>query len=88
MVGEPGMRDPGPFMVPRDDEYRDTRVRDLEEGLERLEYEGWGYPGPVEDVAPVDDQVHLSGQGRCKSQFMVGEKIVSPAPTFYSRSGG
>ena len=79
--------DPGPLVVSRYHENRNTAVGDLEQRPERLKDQGWGYLGAVEDIASMDDQVHLSRPGRCQGPFVVRQKIVPPPPTLYPGVG-
>ena len=73
-----GVGDPGPLVVPWDDEHRYALASDIEEGLERLVDQRLRHPRPVEEVPAVNDHIHLPGQGRRQSLPMVGQEVVPP----------
>lgn len=81
MGREPQMRQQGPLVIAGDEEDWDAEVGDPNEWLEGLVSQARDHPGPVEDVATVDDQVHLAPEGWLEGGGVVREEIVpTPAP--------
>ncbi len=77
MTGEQGKRDPRPLVVPRNDVHRHSSVRDCLQGTERPLDEIGRHPAPIEEVAPVDDEVHVAAPRGLEGALVVGEEIRS-----------
>jgi len=81
MERQHGIRDLGPLVVTGHDEYRDPRVSDPLQRDERTLHEASRYSAAEEEVPPVDNKVDFLLPSLLQNQFMVGKKIVTPAPS-------
>jgi hypothetical protein len=81
MLREANVWKPAAFVIPGDNEDGYASVSDTREGLERLIRKAWHRARPVEHVAAVHDEIHVSSERRLQSRRVVGEEIIAaPAP--------
>jgi hypothetical protein len=84
MSEEEGIRDPGSFVIPRDNNDRRSTPGDLEERLKRLGNMDCRNSAPIEEIAAVKHEVDFVPEGRFQCPLEVGKEIRTPSPTLDS----
>jgi hypothetical protein len=76
---QPGMREPRAFVIPGNDEHRNSEIGNSPERTVRLVRDARVGCRSVEDIPAVNDEIGVTGEGRCESGRIVGEEIESTA---------
>lgn len=77
--------DARPLVISRQQEHGDARVRDGAQRPQRSLDEIGGDAAPVEKVAPVDDEVHLTAERCFESQLVVSKEVRTTAAPAHPR---
>ena len=80
MAEEECVRQDGPLVVPRNDDDRNARLRQLQQRLCRRQDGPLRRLGPVEQVSRVDDQVHAELAGPRQHAPEAVDEIIPPRP--------